>query len=100
MTEVAVPTWSEQVRVRRRALGLTQRELAEAAGLTQQAVSYIERGAGVPRVTTMLRLAQVLGTTLETLLCAGDRAALPRPCGTRVPRRGRGGAVVGGASRR
>ena len=72
-------SWSEEVRARRRALGLTQHELAEAAGLTQQAVSYIERGAGVPRVTTMLRLARVLGTTLEALVAEeSELLAAPR----------------------
>ncbi len=60
--------WSERVLERRRALGWTQAQLAAAAGLTQQAVSYVERGAGVPRVTTMLRIARALGTTVEALL--------------------------------
>lgn len=46
---------------------MTQRQLAEAAGLSQQAVSYIERGTSVPRVTTMVRIARALGTTIEAL---------------------------------
>ncbi|HUZ19766.1 MAG TPA: helix-turn-helix transcriptional regulator [Acidimicrobiales bacterium] len=63
----ATPDWAEKVLEHRRKLGLTQRELADAAGLTQQAVSYIERGGGVPRFTTMVRLARALGTTVESL---------------------------------
>jgi len=61
------PDWAEKVLERRRKLGLTQRELANAAGLTQQAVSYIERGGGVPKVTSMVRIARALGTTVESL---------------------------------
>jgi putative transcriptional regulator len=60
-------TWAQMLARRRQELGLTQRELGEAAGLSQQAVSYIERGASVPRVTTMVRLARALGTTIEAL---------------------------------
>lgn len=73
-------TWAEMLARRRHELGLTQRELGEAAGLSQQAVSYIERGASVPRVTTMVRIARALGTTIEALFPmegapCGDRPA-------------------------
>ena len=60
-------SWAEMLTPRRHELGLTQRQLGEAAGLSQQAVSYIERGASVPRVTTMVRIARALGTTIEAL---------------------------------
>jgi transcriptional regulator with XRE-family HTH domain len=59
--------WAEKLLERRLALGLTQREVALAAGVSQQAVSYIERGVGIPRVTTLVRLSRVLGTDLATL---------------------------------
>ena len=55
---------------RRRKLGLTQRELARAAGLTQQAVSYIERGGGVPTCHLDGPHRGALGTTVESLFPA------------------------------
>lgn len=72
---------------RRHELGLTQRELAQAAGLSQQAVSYIERGTSVPRVTTMVRIARALGTTIEALFPMegaprdGEDAKMPTAAG-------------------
>jgi peptide-methionine (R)-S-oxide reductase len=60
--------WARAVRSRREAVGLTQLELARRAGLTQQAVSYIERGVGIPRVTTMLRVARALEANVEELV--------------------------------
>ena len=66
-------TWAHLVRERRQALQLSQLELGRRAGLTQQAVSYIERGIGIPRVTTMVRVARSLGTTVEQLVLAPDQ---------------------------
>jgi transcriptional regulator with XRE-family HTH domain len=65
-------TWARRVRERRQALKLSQLELGQLAGLTQQAVSYIERGIGIPRVTTMVRVARSLGTTVEQLVCDAE----------------------------
>ena len=49
-------------RVRR---GLSQRELAELTGTTQSAVSRLEGGGRVPRLDTLLRVANALDCTLE-----------------------------------
>jgi len=44
--------------------GLTQEELAEAAGLSSRAISYLERGeVGIPRRETVRLLADALGLT-------------------------------------
>jgi putative molybdopterin biosynthesis protein len=51
----------------RAACGLTQRALAEGAGITRQAVSAIERGKVQPSVGIALALAHVLGTSVEAL---------------------------------
>jgi len=51
-----------QERVRR---GLSQRELAELTGTTQSAVSRLEGGGRVPRLDTLLRVANALDCTLE-----------------------------------
>ena len=47
--------------------GMTQLELAEAAGVTRQTILSIERGSYNPSVGLALRLATLLGTTVEEL---------------------------------
>jgi molybdopterin molybdotransferase/putative molybdopterin biosynthesis protein len=58
------------VRAARVERGLSQAELAEAAGLTRQAVYAIEGGRYLPNVATALRMAQVLGRPVEQLFSA------------------------------
>jgi transcriptional regulator with XRE-family HTH domain len=48
----------------RRRAGLTQRQAASLAGLTQAAVARIESGRVVPRVDTLSRLLRACGTNL------------------------------------
>lgn len=52
--------------------GITQREIARRVGISSTAMSAIERGEHVPKVTTALRIAQELHTTVEELW--GDMA--------------------------
>lgn len=47
--------------------GLTQRTLAERAGLTHQHVSGVERGRVNPTLRTITALARALGMSLPTL---------------------------------
>jgi transcriptional regulator with XRE-family HTH domain len=49
----------------RRAAGLTQRELAQRAGVPQAAVARIERGQQVPRADTLARLLDACGFELR-----------------------------------
>lgn len=49
----------------RRRAGLTQRGLAELAGVKQPLIARIESGAGEPRVETMERLLKACGFDLE-----------------------------------
>ncbi len=65
-----------RVRRRRRALGLSQDELATRAGISRQGVGAVERGDHLPRVDAALRLARALGTTVEELLAVGPPEAL------------------------
>jgi transcriptional regulator with XRE-family HTH domain len=51
---------------RRKGLGLTQTQLAEAAGVTQQTISEIESGR-IPRLATAYAVATALGATPEEL---------------------------------
>ncbi len=72
----------------RRARGLSQRALSEAAGITRQAVGAIESGRMQPGVGIALEIARALGTTVEELF-GSRREAPPKP--KRVA-----GATIGG----
>lgn len=54
-----------QFRDARVAQGMSQRELAERAGVRQADISRIERGAGNPTEVTLQRLATALERRLE-----------------------------------
>lgn len=57
------------VRGRRKALGLSQAEVAERAGMTQSALSRLEAGgAGVPTIGVLERLAHALDAELVVTL--------------------------------
>jgi putative molybdopterin biosynthesis protein len=74
-----------RLRAAREDAGISQRELAERAGVTRAQVGSIEQGRHVPAVDAALRLARALGTTAEALfgsepqieaqLATGGRAA-------------------------
>ncbi len=53
-----------QVSERRRALSLSQRELADLCGTTQSAVARLERGHRPPRIDTLMRIASALDCEL------------------------------------
>lgn len=56
----------------RQNLSLTR--LAEAAGLSRQAVSYIEQGRRIPTLDTLLRITQVLNLDpADVIRRAGSR---------------------------
>ena len=57
-----------EVAERRRALKLSQRELAELCGTTQSAIARLERGARPPRLDTLLRIANALDCELVVRL--------------------------------
>ena len=73
MTSLATRV-GEQVRARRGALGLSQARLAEAAGISTELVSRIERGRCLPSVTTLVALSRNLGCTPNDLLSFSGRA--------------------------
>lgn len=56
------------IRALRTQKGLTQKELAEAVGVGNRAVSKWERGLGCPDVSLLPELSKVLGVGLEALL--------------------------------
>lgn len=56
----------------RRERGMTQRELAEALGLSNRTISKWECGDGLPELANILPLCELLGVTADELLC-GER---------------------------
>ena len=58
---------------RRKALGMTQKQLAERLLISDKAVSKWENGASYPEVTLLPPLAQILGITVDELLAGAVR---------------------------
>ncbi|RGT72414.1 XRE family transcriptional regulator [Ruminococcus sp. AF18-22] len=53
---------------RRKAIGLTQKELAEQLGVTNKAVSKWETGGGMPDVSVLKELSRILEVSVDELL--------------------------------
>ena len=64
---VGVAGLDNDVRGKRQAAGLSQQALAKRCGLTRQAINAIEAGHYAPGTVAALRLARVLGCTVEAL---------------------------------
>ncbi len=63
-----------RLRARRRERGLSQRELAERAGVSLNCISLIERDEISPNVATLRRLASALNVKMSYFFEAGDHA--------------------------
>ena len=59
----------------RRKMGLTQTELAERLYVSNKTVSKWERGAGYPETPQLVRLADLFGVTLDTLI-RGEKSGI------------------------
>ncbi len=59
---------AEAVRSRREELGLSQRQLAERAGMTQPGIAASRPGATTPTIPILERLARALGLQLTVSL--------------------------------
>lgn len=57
------------IREKRKALGLTQEEVADALGVTAPAVNKWEKGATAPDIALLPPLARLLGVDLNALFC-------------------------------
>ena len=55
----------------RREKGMTQRQVAEALGLSNRTVSKWECGDGLPELANLLPLCELLGVTADELLRGG-----------------------------
>jgi len=56
----------------RRAQGMTQEQLAERSGFSQQYISGLENGRRNPTVVTLYEIADALGSTPVALLAPGQ----------------------------
>ncbi|MBM3457122.1 MAG: helix-turn-helix domain-containing protein, partial [Armatimonadetes bacterium] len=80
------PTVRNRLRAARAHAGLSQQEVALAAGVSRQTISGLESGAAAPSAGVALRLARVFGCRLEDLFWLEDALAVvtaaeagPRP---------------------
>jgi HTH-type transcriptional regulator / antitoxin HipB len=64
---------ADAIRARREELGLSQRQLAERAGMTQPGVARFEAGGTTPTLPLLERLATALGLTLTVTLAPTER---------------------------
>lgn len=58
----------KRIRKRRQSLKVTQKELAQALGMTPQHISAIEQDKGAPSLSLLLKLAEELGVSTDYLL--------------------------------
>lgn len=72
------PQIGEQLRARRRTLGLSLRDLAERLGVSPSLISQIERGRANPSVSTLYSIVGELDISLDELLF-NDRRPADRP---------------------
>jgi transcriptional regulator with XRE-family HTH domain len=71
-----VPTeFARRLKALREAAGLTQEQLAEAAGLNRYGLAKLEQGVGQPHWPTVLALAKALGVSVAAFAGEEEPAA-------------------------
>ena len=63
-----------QLQAERLRQGLSMTVLGERAGLSQQSVSYMERGLRIPNLDTLFRIADALGIELSAVIAAATKS--------------------------
>lgn len=71
--ETVAAAVAAQLRRERERRKLSMNAVAELAGLSQQMVSYVERGLRNPTLDTLLRMTHALDTDLADLIAAAQR---------------------------
>ena len=61
-----------KIREQRQLLGLSQEELAKILGVERSTVTKWENGDSKPRANMLVKLANVLGCSVDVLLCAKE----------------------------
>lgn len=62
----------DRVREHRTAMGLTQQQMADDAGVSRQTIVAMESGSYAPSVFLALKVATLLGTTVEAIWGDGE----------------------------
>ncbi|NBN77487.1 cupin domain-containing protein [Microvirga tunisiensis] len=89
----AGPAFGKAIRKRRKALGKTLEAVAQETQLTIGFLSQVERGVSSPSLSSFMRIAAALQTTMEELL------SLPEPFSVFSPREGRSTYRLGEAGK-
>ena len=71
--------FNEKLRLLRKNAGLTQRQVADAVGVTYRTYQNYEAGASSPSGDVASRLAAALGVSTDTLLSAAPASAPEAP---------------------
>lgn len=71
-TDPLLDAFARALRARRRALGLTEEELAHRAGLSMRYVSLLESRRHQPTLATLRALGVGLGMTMTELIAATE----------------------------
>ncbi len=66
--EIDYKALGERIAKRRRVLNLTQDEVAEATGLSNNYISNIENNHSIPSIETLMKVCEALETTPDYLL--------------------------------
>ena len=61
-------TLGERIKSARRECGMTQKDLADKAGMTYQQISQYERNERQPKVETLMRISNALNQSLESFM--------------------------------
>jgi transcriptional regulator with XRE-family HTH domain len=72
------PAIGQRIAAARRRADISQRELAERLGVTQQTIATLERRTSMPRSSTLVKIAEILDVSPNELLgvegSGGDKA--------------------------
>lgn len=69
-------TLGERIRLKREWLGMTQKDLAKALGVTPQYISVLEKDKRIPSLPLAVRLARQLGVNVD-YLATGQEGEAP-----------------------
>lgn len=68
-------TFARELRVRRAAMRMSQKDVSDASGVSVDAIGKYERGENMPLFETVCRLAEALGCTPNDL-CAFPKKSI------------------------
>ncbi|MBE5732717.1 MAG: helix-turn-helix transcriptional regulator [Clostridiales bacterium] len=60
--------YGNEIKINRKASGLTQQEVAKITGIPQNTISWIESDKGIPNIQQCVLLANCFGITIDELI--------------------------------